>query len=142
MVIEGRWVADESELMDPKPGEAESKIEIDAKNIAEMHNYGPSRNNFVGLYFTMTGLHVLHIIGGIAVIIAIWGAFPACGKPIRNATSTGSRSRVCFGHSLTWFGFLFSQLYLSIIIDNESSHSWSTQTNIQWTPYSATCAST
>ncbi len=27
----------------------------------------PSSNNFLGLYFTMTGLHALHVLGGIAV---------------------------------------------------------------------------
>ena len=30
--------------------------------------YLPSTNNFLGIYFTMTGLHVLHVIGGIVVI--------------------------------------------------------------------------
>jgi cytochrome c oxidase subunit 3 len=73
VVLDGRWVSDMSEVMDPKPGEAESKVEIERKDIAEMRNYGPARNNFTGLYFLVTGLHVLHIIGGIIVIIAIWG---------------------------------------------------------------------
>lgn len=30
--------------------------------------HGPSYNNFYALYFTMTGLHGLHILGGIVVI--------------------------------------------------------------------------
>ena len=30
--------------------------------------YLPSTNNFLGIYYTMTGLHVLHVIGGIVVI--------------------------------------------------------------------------
>jgi cytochrome c oxidase subunit 3 len=39
------------------------------------HNppYLPSTNNFLGIYFTMTGLHVLHIIGGILVIGYFYG---------------------------------------------------------------------
>ena len=32
----------------------------------------PSTNTFLGIYFTMTGLHVLHIIGGIIVIFYFW----------------------------------------------------------------------
>ena len=37
------------------------------------HNppYLPSTNNFLGIYFTMTGLHVLHIIGGVLVLSLI-----------------------------------------------------------------------
>ena len=34
--------------------------------------YLPSTNNFLGIYFTMTGLHVLHIIGGMIVIFYFW----------------------------------------------------------------------
>lgn len=60
-------------VMDPPGGIEEKKIEVETKDIAEMHNYGPGRNNFTGLYFTLTGLHVLHIIGGVIVIFALWG---------------------------------------------------------------------
>ena len=31
------------------------------------HHMFPSKSNFLGIYFTMTGLHVLHVIGGIIV---------------------------------------------------------------------------
>ena len=31
------------------------------------HGYYPSTNTFLGIYFAMTGLHVLHIIGGLVV---------------------------------------------------------------------------
>ena len=34
--------------------------------------YLPSTNNFLGIYFTMTGLHVLHIIGCMIVIFYYW----------------------------------------------------------------------
>ena len=34
--------------------------------------YLPSTNNYLGIYFTMTGLHVLHIIGGMIVIFYYW----------------------------------------------------------------------
>ena len=32
------------------------------------HHLYPSTNNFLGIYFTMTGLHVLHVVGGIIVL--------------------------------------------------------------------------
>ena len=36
------------------------------------HGLFPSTNNFLGIYFTLTGLHVLHIIGGMIVILFFW----------------------------------------------------------------------
>ena len=38
------------------------------------HHYYPSTNTFLGIYFTMTGLHVVHILGGLAV--KIYHLFP------------------------------------------------------------------
>ena len=29
-----------------------------------MENYGPWHNTYLALYFTLTGLHALHILGG------------------------------------------------------------------------------
>ena len=37
------------------------------------HGYLPSSNNFLGIYFTLTGLHALHVIGGIVVNAYFWG---------------------------------------------------------------------
>jgi heme/copper-type cytochrome/quinol oxidase subunit 3 len=31
------------------------------------HGLMPATNNFLGLYFTMTGLHAVHVIGGMIV---------------------------------------------------------------------------
>jgi heme/copper-type cytochrome/quinol oxidase subunit 3 len=31
------------------------------------HGLVPATNNFLGLYFTLTGLHALHVVGGIVV---------------------------------------------------------------------------
>ncbi len=113
VVLEGRWVADESELLDPKPGEKEEKIEIEKKSIADMRNYGPARNNFTGLYFTMTGLHVLHIIGGIIVIIAIWGPLAGMYKtdPERYTNRVEVAGLFWSFVDLVWL-FIFPTLYL------------------------------
>lgn len=37
------------------------------------HGYFPKTNTFLAIYFTMTGLHVLHIIGGLIVNIYLLG---------------------------------------------------------------------
>lgn len=73
VVIDGWYPPSEGAVMDPPPNIEEKKIEIDRGDIVDMENYGPQRCNFTGLYFTLTALHVLHIIGGIIVIFAIWG---------------------------------------------------------------------
>ena len=36
------------------------------------HGVYPSSSTFMGIYFTLTGLHVLHIIGGLVVLIYLW----------------------------------------------------------------------
>jgi len=36
------------------------------------HNIYPSSNTFMAIYFTLTGLHGLHIIGGMVVMIYFW----------------------------------------------------------------------
>lgn len=33
----------------------------------------PSTDNFLALYFTLTGIHVLHVVGGLAVHGYLWG---------------------------------------------------------------------
>ena len=33
---------------------------------------GPATNNFLGLYFTLTGLHAAHVAGGLAVNAYLW----------------------------------------------------------------------
>ncbi len=37
------------------------------------HGLLPSTDNFLGLYFTLTGLHALHLIAGMAVNLYLWG---------------------------------------------------------------------
>jgi len=37
------------------------------------HHLYPATNNFLGLYFTMTGLHALHVILGMVVNAYFWG---------------------------------------------------------------------
>ena len=77
------------------------------------HGHYPSSNNFYALYFTMTGLHALHIIGGVVVIGYFIG--PGASLWARNPEYYTNRIE-CTGlywHfvDLVWI-FLFPILYL------------------------------
>lgn len=75
--------------------------------------YFPSTNNFFGLYFVMTGLHGLHIIGGMVVI----GYFIGPGAKLWKTDPEYYTNRIeCTGlywHfvDLVWI-FLFPVMYL------------------------------
>lgn len=77
------------------------------------HHHFPSTDNFYGLYFTLTGLHGLHIIGGI--VVNLYLLFP--GSTLWKTNQAQFAGRVeCAGlywHfvDLVWI-FLFPVLYL------------------------------
>jgi cytochrome c oxidase subunit 3 len=114
--IEGRYVKDESLLYDLRnQGEIETtELEIPRANIASMQNYGPWHNTYLALYFTLTGLHALHILGGSVVIGYIWGPGRRMWK--KNPAQFTNRVEVSglFWHfvDLVWI-FLFPVLYLT-----------------------------
>jgi len=77
------------------------------------HGLYPSTNNFLAVYFTITGLHGLHIIGGIIVN----GYFFGPGKKMWNSEPERFTNRIeiagLYWHfvDLVWI-FLFPALYL------------------------------
>jgi len=44
-------------------------IRIEADNIQRVTDWGPYHSTFLATYFTLTGLHGLHIVGGMVVIL-------------------------------------------------------------------------
>ncbi|MDA0986369.1 MAG: cytochrome c oxidase subunit 3 [Bacteroidetes bacterium] len=77
------------------------------------HHLYPSTNTFLGLYFLMTGLHVLHVIGGLIMNIYLllpgakmWQSYP---ERFTNRVETAG----LYWHfvDLVWI-FLFPILYL------------------------------
>ena len=48
---------------------------VKAVEYGEKFSHGllPSTNNFIGLYFTLTGLHAIHVLGGMIVNAFLWG---------------------------------------------------------------------
>ncbi len=53
------------------------------------HGHILSTNTFFAMYYLMTGLHALHILGGVVVMIFFWGRVVKCGRPTQINSSTG-----------------------------------------------------
>jgi cytochrome c oxidase subunit 3 len=90
------------------------EVAVPAANIVKMENYGPWHNTFLAIYFTLTGLHALHILGGSIVIGYLWG--PGSRMYKRRPEQFTNRIEVSglFWHfvDLVWI-FLFPVLYLT-----------------------------
>src|SRR5208282_3427007 len=90
-----------------------NEIKIPRSDIKTMENYGPWHNTYLAIYFTLTGLHALHVLAGAAVIFAIWG--PLAGVWEQDPERYINRVEVSglFWHfvDLVWI-FLFPVLYL------------------------------
>jgi cytochrome c oxidase subunit 3 len=116
VVISGRYVQDRKELINlhenPKAHHHE-EITIPRAQIKKMQNYGPWHNTYLAIYFTLTGLHALHVIGGAIVIGFLWGP----GSKMWQSDPERFTNRVeisgLFWHfvDLVWI-FLFPVLYL------------------------------
>jgi cytochrome c oxidase subunit 3 len=119
VTLEGHWVKNHAQLMDPWKLGKEEKIEIPRSQIDFQgrplwkFNYGPWHNTYTAIYFTLTGLHALHVLCGAVVIFAIWG--PLAGVWRREPERYINRVEVSglFWHfvDLIWI-FLFPVLYL------------------------------
>jgi cytochrome c oxidase subunit III len=116
LVIEGRTVNDEKDLYDLRAQKniPDDEIKIPRTEIKSMQNYGPWHNTFLAIYFTLTGLHALHILGGSIVIGYLWG--PGSKMYKTNPEQFTNRIEVSglFWHfvDLVWI-FLFPVLYLT-----------------------------
>jgi cytochrome c oxidase subunit 3 len=118
VTLHGHYVQDRKELMDLRsPAAAQFKnqeLTINAADIKKMENYGPKHSTFTAIYFTLTGLHALHILGGTVVIFYLWG--PGSKLWRRDPERFTNRIEVSglFWHfvDLVWI-FLFPVLYLT-----------------------------
>ena len=72
-MIDGRYVKNPEELIDLRGQKIhDTKIRIPRSEIKDMQNYGPWHNDYMALDFTMTGLHMLHVLAGCVVIGYLW----------------------------------------------------------------------
>jgi heme/copper-type cytochrome/quinol oxidase subunit 3 len=77
------------------------------------HEYFPSTNTFLAIYFTLTGLHGLHVVGGMAVNSWLWGPGSRMWKtdPVRFTNRVENAGLFWHLVDLVWI-FLFPVLYL------------------------------
>jgi len=78
------------------------------------HGYRPATSNFFGLYYTLTGLHALHIIGGVVVISFFIGPGSALWRKDPEYYTNRIECTGLYWHfvDLVWI-FLFPVLYLT-----------------------------
>jgi cytochrome c oxidase subunit III len=77
------------------------------------HHHYPSTSNFFGIYFTMTGLHGLHVLGGMVVFAYFLGPGWKMYHSERNRFTNRIEIVGLYWHfvDLVWI-FLFPTLYL------------------------------
>ena len=77
------------------------------------HHYFPATNTFLAIYFTLTGLHGLHVVGGMAVNSWFWGPGSKLWKENPQWFTNRVEHAGLFWHlvDLVWI-FLFPVLYL------------------------------
>jgi cytochrome c oxidase subunit 3 len=117
IVLSGHRVKDREELFDlhkhnPAAHE-EIKIPRDQIDPAHSGNYGPSHHPYNAIYFTLTGLHALHVIGGAVVIGYLWLFGGRMWKTDPERFTNRVEVSGLFWHfvDLVWI-FLFPVLYL------------------------------
>jgi cytochrome c oxidase subunit 3 len=116
VTIEGRIVTDEKLLDDLRAQKniQLGEVKIERADIKSMQNYGPWHNTFLAIYFTLTGLHALHILGGTLVIGYLWGPGSKMWKTDPERFTNRIEISGLFWHfvDLVWI-FLFPVLYLT-----------------------------
>ena len=94
-------------------GHAHPHVTIPFEDVKFFSNFGPRKNTYNAIYFTMTGLHGLHVLGGMLVL----GYFLLFGRKLylQNPEHMANRVEVggLFWHfvDLVWI-FLFPIFYL------------------------------
>jgi len=118
ITISGRYVDDRKELYDLKAhhkpgGHKHEEITIPNAQIQHISSYGPWHNTYTAIYFTLTGLHALHVIGGAIVIGFLWGPGARMWKTDHERFTNRIEISGLFWHfvDLVWI-FLFPVLYL------------------------------
>lgn len=116
IVISGRYVTDETLLYDLRSQKdiPEAELTIPRSQIQDMQDYGPWHNDYLALYFTLTGLHALHILCGSVVIGYLWGPGRKLWKKDPERFTNRIEVSGLFWHfvDLVWI-FLFPVLYLT-----------------------------
>ena len=102
-------------VADPPPGVHEhgKPFKIETANIKRLSAYVPSHSTYFAIYFTMTALHALHVIGGAIVLGYMWLCCDDMWKTNPERLTNRIEVGGLFWHfvDLVWI-FLFPVLYL------------------------------
>lgn len=92
---------------------AHEPIEIPTSNIKRLTAFVPAHSTYFAIYFTMTALHALHVIGGALVMAYLWGPGSKMWKTDPERFTNRIEVSGLFWHfvDLIWI-FLFPVLYL------------------------------
>ena len=90
-----------------------TELKYKASQITSMSSYGPWHNTYTAIYFTLTGLHALHVIAGAIVIGFLWSFGAKMWKTDHERFTNRIEVSGLFWHfvDLVWI-FLFPVLYL------------------------------
>jgi cytochrome c oxidase subunit 3 len=94
-------------------GKAHEAIEIKSSNVKRLSSFVPGHSTYFAIYFTLTALHALHVLGGAIVIFYIWGPGAKMWKTDPQRYMNRVEVSGLFWHfvDLVWI-FLFPVLYL------------------------------
>ena len=100
-------------LPDAQDGKQPEAMRIERSQIQRLSNFGPWYSTFLAIYFTLTGLHGLHVIGGIIVNTYLWttGSKMLKTQPKRFTNRVEIAGLYWHFVDLVWI-FLFPVLYL------------------------------
>ena len=73
---------------------------------------GPAHSTFLAIYFTLTGLHGLHILGGMVVMAYFLGPGAKMWKTEPEQFTNRIDTRACIGTSSISCGFSCSRCYI------------------------------
>jgi len=95
------------------PGDHAAPLRLTTAQIQRLESFGPWRSTYLAIYFTLTGLHALHVIGGALVIGYFWGPGSRMWRSDRERFTNRVEVAGLFWHfvDLVWI-FLFPVLYL------------------------------
>jgi cytochrome c oxidase subunit 3 len=96
-----------------KPVAWGEKMEIEMSDVVRVSSFGPAHSTFTAIYFTLTGLHGLHIVGGILVnlFLLLFGVKMWKTEPERFTNRIENAGLYWHFVDLVWI-FLFPVLYL------------------------------
>lgn len=88
-------------------------LRLPTDQIQQLESFGPWRSTYLAIYFTLTGLHALHVIGGALVIGYFWGPGSRMWRTEPERFTNRVEVAGLFWHfvDLVWI-FLFPVLYL------------------------------